>query len=75
MAVLNIDDTLFSKIQQVNFTTSGKISSDKYVIDENNNIVFNLILVIDLSKTFTISSNISVLINCKIRLLSKHFSS
>lgn len=41
MAVLNIDDTQFSKIQQVNFTTSGKISSDKYVIDENNNIVFN----------------------------------
>ena len=41
MAVLNIGDTKFSNIQQINVLTNAKISSDKYDIDENGNIVFN----------------------------------
>lgn len=65
MAVLNIDDTQFSKIQQVNFTSSGKISSDKYVIDENNNIVFNdpIINAIDIDWNNAKHPNIDKTIN------------
>lgn len=41
MAKLERNNVTFEKIQNPQFNTSGKISSDKYVIDEQNNIVSN----------------------------------
>ena len=41
MAKLELNNVTFKKIQNPQFNTSGKISSDKYVIDDQNNIIFN----------------------------------